>query len=177
MPNYKRHKIPGGTYFFTVVAFNRQNILCGAESRAILKSSIIEVRKTLPFVIDAWVLLPDHLHCIWTLPKNDDDFSKRWGMIKKNFTQQIKNVEYASFDEKIYASRQKHRESNIWQRRFWEHYIRDQDDFNKHCDYIHLNPVKHGLVTDPRKWGYSTIHRFIERGIYPENWGSSTNAE
>ena len=171
MSNYRRSKTPGGTYFFTVVTYNRHKILCKPQSRMALRNAIEEVRDLLPFHIDAWVLLPDHLHCIWTLPEGDADFSKRWGMIKSKYT---KNVGWAlPTDQKRSISRIKHRDSDMWQRRFWEHQILDQEDFNRHCDYIHYNPVKHGLVNDPRKWNYSTIHRFIEKGLYSRDWSVS----
>jgi len=172
MPNYRRSKTRGGTYFFTVVTCKRQEILCKPQSRIALRDAIEAVRGLLPFHVDAWVLLPDHLHCIWTLPEGDADFPKRWGMIKSRFTKKVKNVGWALPTNKKYSiSRIRHRDANIWQRRFWEHQIRDQEDFNRHCDYIHYNPVKHRLVDDPKKWEFSTIHRFIEKGVYPRHWG------
>lgn len=174
MPNYRRLKTPGATYFFTVATYERQKILCEPLSRKALKGAVEEVRRILPFRIEAWVVLPDHLHCIWTLPKGDSDYSKRWGLIKSNFTKKIKNVREDIFKSKLASpSRKKHRESVIWQRRFWEHQIRNQEDFNRHCNYIHYNPVKHGFVDDPAKWQQSTIHRFIQKGLYSKNWGAS----
>jgi putative transposase len=174
MPNYRRLKTPGATYFFTVVTYERQTMLCEPVSRQALQNAIEDTRRSYPFYVKAWVLLRDHLHCIRTLPDGDYEFSKRWGIIKSNFTKRIKRVGWAlPTKDKPSPSRILHREATIWQRRFWEHQIRDQEDFNQHCDYIHYNPVKHGLVDDPKKWEYSTIHQFINKGLYPANWGDS----
>jgi putative transposase len=178
MPNYRRLKTPGATYFFTVVTFKRQMILCDSLSLKLLRNAIEEVKQLLPFRINAWVLLPDHMHCLWTLPEGDCDYSKRWGKIKSTFTKKMKAVGWApSTKLKASPSRIKHREFVIWQRRFWEHQIRSQQDFNRHCDYIHYNPVKHGLVEDPKKWEYSTVHRFIKKGLYSEKWCDSEEDE
>ena len=170
MPNYQRWKQENGCYFFTVVTHNRRPILTLPESRHTLREAIEETRRPHPFSIEAWVLLPDHLHCIWTLPKNDDNFSKRWGLIKAGFSKRMKGL--LTQDPLKSDSKKKHRESTIWQRRFWEHLIRDQNDYNRHCDYIHYNPVKHGLTTNVRNWPYSTFHRLVKEGIYPGNWGN-----
>jgi putative transposase len=113
---------------------------------------------TLANITDAWVLLPDHLHCVWTLPENDNDFSTRWNIIKKRFTQAAKTTLHQA--EFMNKSKHKHRESTIWQRRFWEHQIRDDEDYRYHIQYTHYNPVKHGLVNNPYDWQYSTIHRY-----------------
>lgn len=141
------------------------------ESRRILRGIIREVRQQYLFTIDAWVLLPEHIHCIWTLPPGDADYSKRWGLIKAGFSKAAR----ALFEraEWISGSKSKHRESTLWQRRFWEHQIRGQEDFNRHVDYIHWNPVKHGHVRHVADWPYSTFHRYVHAGIYPENWGGS----
>ena len=173
MSNYRRSKTPGACYFFTVVTYKRQQILTLADSREILHTVIAEVKKEYPFKIDAWVLLPDHIHSIWTLPTGDYDFSKRWGLIKAHFSSQAKRLLLRP--ELINKSKKKHRESTIWQRRFWEHEIRDQNDFNRHMDYIYWNPVKHGYVTRVIDWPYSTFHRDVKKGIYSSNWGGSTN--
>lgn len=173
MPEYRRAREPGASYFFTVVTYERQRFLCEPDSINTLWSVIDKVRTAYPFHIDAWVLLPDHLHCIWTLPDNDSDYSKRWGLIKRGFTKKY----YLTGRQKknpihISDSRKKRRESHYWQRQFWEHVIRDQNDFNRHCDYIHYNPVKHGLVDEPRQWPHSTFYQFVESEAYPEDWGS-----
>jgi putative transposase len=164
----------GATYFFTVVTHQRQAILNKPESRTILRQVIDEVRKQHPFAIDAWVLLPDHLHCMWTLPKGDADYSKRWGIIKARFTKQAKHL--FECDEQLSNSRQQHRESAVWQRRFWEHQIRDEVDYQRHMDYIHFNPVKHGLVKEVNAWPYSTFHRYVRKEIYAKDWGGLTEA-
>jgi putative transposase len=169
MSNYRRARIDGGTYFFTVVTGGRREILTLPESRSALRNAIEDTRKLLPFTVEAWVLLPEHLHCIWSLPEGDEDFSKRWGMIKAGFSKQVKGL--LEQDGQLTVSREKHRETSLWQRRFWEHVIRDETDFRSHMDYIHYNPVKHGLVGHVGDWPYSTFHRYVAKGIYPEHWG------
>lgn len=170
MSTYRRAFVPGGTYFFTVVTFKRQRFLIEPKSRRILREVIAIVRQQHPFSIDAWVLLPDHMHCIWTLPEGDADFSKRWGLIKAKFSQETREIFFRP--ELCSQSNLKRRESTVWQRRFWEHYIRNDADYQRHVDYIHYNPVKHGLVTQVAHWPYSTFHRFVKAGLYPDNWGS-----
>ncbi len=171
MSNYRRSKTPGASYFFTVVTYKRQPILIDPESRKILRTVVADVKKEYPFKIDAWVLLPEHIHCIWTLPNDDADYSKRWGLIKSDFSKQTKTL--FNHPEWLNKSRIKHRESAIWQRRFWEHQIRDQKDFNQHMDYIYYNPVKHGYVPQVIDWPYSTFHRDVKKGLYPSNWGGN----
>ena len=178
MPNYRRSKTQGGTFFFTVVSYNRQKIFTLPYFRSCLRESIHEVRKTQNFDINAWVLLPDHLHCIWTLPQNDNDYSKRWGRIKalvsKNMIKVNQGVGCALRTDisPVKESRLARNESHVWQRRFWEHKIRDEADYNKHMDYIHNNPVKHGLVEAVKDWKYSSFHRHVTLGSYPKNWAS-----
>lgn len=161
MPDYRRSRVSGGTYFFTLVSGGRNPVLTEPQSRLALRSAIEEVRESLPFSISAWVLLPDHLHCIWTLPDGDSDYSKRWGIIKTRYSRHMG----AS------AVNNRH-ESGLWQRRFWEHRIRDQNDLNNHLNYIHINPLKHGIVTAVKDWPYSTFHRYVRKGIYTPDWGS-----
>ncbi len=173
MPNYRRAKTKGGTYFFTVVTYRRQKVFSLPESRRVLRNVIVKVREDFPFIIDAWVLLPDHMHCIWTLPEDDSDFSKRWGLIKANFSKQAKDRFHK--DEWMNTSKRKNRETTIWQRRFWEHQIRDDKDFERHMDYIHYNPVKHGYVKQVGEWPYSTFHRFVQSGVYPIDWAGSAS--
>lgn len=139
------------------------------ESRIALRSTIEEVRSQYPFTIEAWVLLPDHLHCIWRLPAGDNDYSKRWGLIKAGFTKKTKQL--FQRDEWMSDSKMRHREATIWQRRFWEHQIRDETDYQTHMDYIHFNPVKHGLVSNVNEWPYSTFHRYVREGVYGIEWG------
>ncbi len=169
MPNYRRAKTQGGTYFFTVVTHQRQPILCNKDFRHALRQAIETTRITQPFDIDAWVLLPDHLHCIWTLPAKDANFSARWSMIKRLVTKQCGK---SYFQEQLYnASRRKRRESTLWQRRFWEHLIRDEDDYQRYMDYLHYNPVKHGTITKLKDWPYSSFHRYVKQGVYVKSWG------
>lgn len=163
MSNYRRAR-EGNTYFFTLVTYQRQPILCLEQFRPTLKEVIKEVQFEHPFEIKAWVLLPDHLHCIWELPEGDFNYSMRWGLIKKEVTKRIRLST---------ESRKKHREGTIWQRRFWEHQIRNERDFAVHFDYIHYNPVKHGLVKSPKDWLHSTFHRYVKEGAYPMELGTS----
>jgi putative transposase len=168
MPNYRRLHIQGGTFFFTVVIYNRRRILLDEPIRLALRSAVTETRKTMPFRSDAWVLLPDHMHCIWTLPPNDDNYPLRWALIKQEVTRAYRKV-YGEAQQ-LSLSRLKRRESSLWQRRFWEHQIRDERDFVRHVDYIHWNPVKHGLVTQAGEWPYSTFHRYVKEGVYTPDW-------
>ncbi len=168
MSRYRRAPLAGATYFFTVVAYRRQSILCEPAIRGALREAIESVRARRPFAIDAWVLLPDHLHCIWTLPQDDADFSGRWLQIKRQVSLRCRDgYRHARL---LTASREKHRESTVWQRRFWEHQIRDDADFARHVDYIHYNPVKHGYVTAVADWPYSTFHRHIRDGRIDADW-------
>jgi putative transposase len=165
---YRRAKTKGGTYFFTVVTHNRRKFLCYPANVSLLREAFRYVMAEHPFQIDAIVLLPDHLHCIWTLPNGDNDYSTRWRLIKSCFTRHCDPV-YRGAPS---ASRQKKQEQAVWQRRFWEHQIRDERDFTQHVEYIHYNPVKHGLAKAPRDWPYSSFHRDVRRGIYAEGWGA-----
>jgi putative transposase len=174
MSNYRRSNIAGGTYFFTVNSFRRRPILTLAPLRHALRLAIQNTRLSHPFEIDAWVLLPDHLHCIWTLPEGDSDFSMRWSLIKRMVTQTCAN-DFSVAD--LSPSRIQRKESAIWQRRFWEHQIRDEEDFKRHVDYIHWNPVKHGLVQRTLDWPYSTFHRYVETGKLTSNWGVSMETD
>lgn len=159
MPRYIRAQQPGGTFFFTVVTHRRRKLFYEINNRMILKKIFMEVKSTRPFNIAAWVLLPEHLHCIWTLPEGDMDFSKRWGLIKAKFSKELDGQS----------------STPVWQNRFWEHLIRDDQDLQTHVDYIHYNPVKHGLVESPKEWPSSTFHRYVQDGLYPENWGEAVS--
>lgn len=156
MSRYRRANTQGGSYFFTVVSYRRQAVLCDEPIRYALRKAIQETRLKYPFSIDAWVLMPDHLHCIWRLPEGDRDYSKRWSLIKRSIS--IICADSYNKQKWLNGSKKKHRESTLWQRRFWEHQIRDQQDFNRHLDYIHYNPVKHGLCERADAWPYSTLH-------------------
>ena len=170
MPNYTRPQNPGSSWFFTVNLLDRQSGLLVtniAELRDVLK----KVKQRHPFQIDAITILPDHLHTIWTLPEDDSDFSTRWGLIKSHFSRQIPKTDKPS------ASRQKRGERGIWQRRFWEHAIRDEQDFQRHIDYCYINPVKHGYVGRVVDWPHSSFHRDVKAGIYPKDWAGDWDME
>jgi putative transposase len=170
MTEYRRHRIKGGCYFFTVNLAERNQTLL-TDKIELLRESFRNVKDQHPFTIDAIVVLPEHLHTIWTLPEGDDDFSCRWRLIKTRFTGQIEK------GERISKSRQRKQERGIWQRRFWEHRIRNEDDFVKHVDYIHYNPVKHGYVRCVADWQYSSFHNFVKRGILPPDWAGDRHPE
>ena len=169
MSRYRRAHTAEATYFFTVVTFHRQALLCEPKMQMALRKAIETVRAKRPFTIEAWVLLPDHLHCIWTLPAGDADYATRWGMIKRQVSLAC-GMEYRH-PEWITASKRAHRESTIWQRRYWKHQIRDDLDFARHVDYVHYNPVKHGLCERVAAWPYSKFHRYVAQGVYATDWG------
>jgi putative transposase len=160
---YRRAGVPGASYFFTVNLAERSRTLL-VDHADVLRAVIREVRSRHPFRIDAMVVLPDHLHAIWTLPEKDKDFSIRWMLIKSGFSRRLPTGERRN------RSRMAKGERGIWQRRFWEHLIRDEKDYERHVDYIHYNPVKHGYVTRPVDWPHSSIHRFIAQGIVGPDW-------
>ena len=169
MPNYKRTRIDGACFFFTVVTHKRQPLFNHDLSRSILRETIKKVQERFPFEIPAFCLMPDHLHCIWQMPEGDSDYSKRWSIIKRTFSQQY----LASSGINIHrnTSRINKRELGIWQRRFWEHRCRDRDDYYNHINYIHYNPIKHKLVNSLKDWPYSTYHKFFDNGYYTGfNW-------
>jgi len=167
---YRRSRSSGSSYFFTLVTYNRHPILCELGNIDLLRDSFKRVMIKHPFTIDAIVIMPDHLHCIWTLPLEDADFSTRWRLVKSWFSRRC-NIK----DRKnISDSRKSKQERAIWQRRFWEHLIRDERDFINHVEYIHYNPVKHGLVSSPKNWQYSSFHRYVKKGICDRNWGSAS---
>jgi putative transposase len=168
MPDYRRARAPGGTFFFTVVTHERQPILLEPEFRAALREAVARTRTHHPFSIDAWVLLPDHLHTIWTLPEDDGNFSLRWNMVKQLTSKALPTFQDHS---KLSPSRVSRRETSIWQRRFWEHQVQDDADFAHCMSYVHFNPVKHGLVSRVQDWEWSTFHRYVAQGVYPERWG------
>lgn len=171
MADYRRNYVPGGTYFFTVVTAGRRCIFSSALGRECLRYAISDIQTTFPFTAFATVLLPDHLHSVWILPPGDDRYSTRWRRIKEEFTRTY--LERGGSEYPLSASRKKKGERGIWQRRFWEHTIRDEDDLKRCVDYMHWNPCKHNLVPHPRDWPWSTFHRFVEQGEYDINWGST----
>ena len=161
--------VPGATYFFTVTCANRKHALL-IENIDLLRKTFRRVKTNHPFKIDAIVVLPEHLHCIWTLPENDADYKTRWSLIKSGFSRQIAGGEKRSISQINRGER------NIWQRRYWEHLIRDEHDFQRHVDYIHWNPVKHGHVSRVRDWQYSSFRKFVKRGDYPLSWTDEPKA-
>jgi putative transposase len=163
MTNYRRNRIAGGCYFFTVnLAERRLSLL--TDHITLLREAFRYARLRHPFTIEGIVILPDHLHAIWTLPKGDDDFSLRWRLIKSAFSRGLPS------GERISASRLRKGERGVWQRRYWEHTIRDDSDFARHMDYVHFNPVKHGHVARIADWPHSSFHRLVKLGVYPSDW-------
>ena len=134
-----------------------------------LRTALGQTRRDHPFTIDAMVVLPDHLHAVWTLPEGDANFATRWRLIKSAFSRSLPT------GERISDSRVAKGERGIWQRRYWEHTIRDETDFSRHIDYVHINPVKHGLVPRVSDWPYSSFHRMVKLGIYPEDWAGDVS--
>jgi len=161
--DYRRNYVAGGTYFFTVNLHDRSQRLLVDHIDA-LRAAVRWVKERRPFVIDAWVVLPDHIHAVWTLPDGDPDFSSRWREIKKRFSRLMPEREHLS------PTRKNKGERGIWQRRFWEHTIWDEWDYRRHVDYVHINPVKHGLVTRVVDWPFSSFHRALAQGHYTADW-------
>jgi putative transposase len=168
MPEYRRRFQPGGTFFFTVVTNDRRPLFEVERARQCLREAILAVQEARAFEVLAIVLLPQHLHCLWRLPDDDLDFSSRWGRIKSGFTKLW--LSGGAVGEAICASRERRHERSVWQRRFWEHRIRDEVDMYRHVNYIHYNPVKHGLVRCPHGWPYSSFLRWVEEGYYRRDW-------
>ena len=166
MTNYRRNRAAGGCFFFTVNLADRRSPIL-TENIGALRAAFRYARLGHPFVIDAIVVLPDHLHTIWTLPECDDDFAVRWNLIKGNFSRALPR------SEPISNSRKSRRERGIWQRRYWEHTIRSEDDYARHVDYIHFNPVKHGYVDHVVEWPFSSFHRLVQLGVYPASWATA----
>ncbi|MEM9005128.1 MAG: transposase [Cyanobacteria bacterium P01_F01_bin.86] len=164
--SYRRFNVPGATYFFTVVTYERQPLFQDPNNVQLLREAFHTVKQRYPFTIDAIVVLPDHVHALWTLPEEDANFSTRWRLIKEYVSRRCDLV----YNQALSSSRVKKGERAVWQRRFWEHCIRDERDFVNHCDYIHYNPVKHGLVRSPRDWPYSSFERYVRAGMYDEAW-------
>jgi len=166
MQHYRRSIIPGASYFFTVATQDRQEILTQAEVYNALETSMRTVGEIYPFKIDAFVILPDHLHCLWTLPEGDHDYANRWSIIKRKVSQAIEMLA----SPKIARAKETGREHYLWQRRMFEHQVRDDDDFEMLADYIHRNPLKHGYVNAVAEWPYSSFHRYVKEGAYALGW-------
>jgi putative transposase len=161
LATFRRDRTAGATWFFTVVTRGREPWLRKREATTALREAIRATRSACPFEIVAAVVLPDHIHMIWTLPEDDADYGKRWSLIKRLTGDRLIQAE----------STTARRERGLWQRRFWEHRIRDEDDRDRHVDYIHHNPVKHGLAAKAADWPHSSIHRYIRNGWIAADWG------
>jgi putative transposase len=164
---YRRITAPGGTFFFTLVTYERRSIFSDDGAVEQLRQAFRYVLLKHPFTIQAAVVLPDHLHMLWRLPPGDSDYSLRWRLIKSHFAHRWEEGK----DTPTTGSRRLKGERAVWQRRFWEHLIRDDRDLQRHVDYIHYNPVKHGLVRAPVEWKYSSFHDYVKQGLYPRDWG------
>jgi putative transposase len=168
---YRRAWRKGGTYFFTVNCLQRKDNHCLVDNIHLLREVIAKVKQIHPFEIHAWVVLPEHMHCVIELPEDDANFAIRWMLIKMLFSRNLPRIETIS------GVRQLRRERGVWQRRYWEHLIRNDRDYKAHMDYVHINPVKHGLVKEVKDWPYSTFHRLVKESVYEPGWGGGMEAE
>ncbi|MFO0848151.1 MAG: transposase [Gemmataceae bacterium] len=170
MPNYRRNYVPGGTYFFTLVTYRRRPFLTTPLARDCLRVAIGQEQAVRPFDLFAIVLLPDHLHAVWTLPDGDANYSTRWSRIKERFTRAYTGMDQSGAT----PERRRHgrRERAVWQPRFWEHTVRGEDDLTRCLDYLHYNPVKHGLADRVADYPWSTFARFVRLGEYEPGWGA-----
>ena len=170
MSLYRHNRVHGGTFFFTVNLAERKLSLL-TEQLASLRLAFVQTRRRHPFSIDAIARLPDHMHAIWTMPEGDADYATRWRLIKTLFSRSLANTESVS------KSRRAQGERGIWQRRYWEHTIRNEADLARHVDYIHINPVKHGLTGRVRDWAPSSFHHFVKSGVYPADWAGDSSRD
>ncbi|MET4272287.1 MULTISPECIES: transposase [unclassified Bradyrhizobium] len=168
MSDYRRAFVPGGCWFFTVNLLDRRKALL-TDRIELLRDAVAATRQSHPFSINAFVVLPDHIHAIWKLPPDDANFSVRWRLIKTRFAKAL------PMNERLSAVRAARNERGIWQRRFWEHLIRDETDYARHVEYCYYNPVKHGHVSNVGDWPYSSFHRDVRDGLFPEDWGGDLN--
>ena len=169
MGNYRRNYVVGGTYFFTVVTHRRRKILTSLLGRRCLHKAIDEVRHDRLFDLVAIVLMPDHLHCVWTLPREDKDFSTRWRLIKSRFTKDY--LAGGGSEARPTTEQRRHASRGIWQPRFWEHACQNEDDLKRCVDYIHWNPIKHGLACRVCEYPWSSFRRYVQMGEYSVDWG------
>lgn len=166
---YRRLVTPGASYFFTLITHQRAPLLSDPGNIARWRRAVAKVQEARPFVVEAEVILPDHLHVIWTMPEVDPDYATRIRLVKTSFTKGLSSGGACSTTSQ---SRARKGERDVWQRRYWEHMIRDERDFQAHLDYVHINPVKHGLVARPGDWPHSTFHDWLASGAYDPWWGS-----
>jgi putative transposase len=169
MPDYRRAFVPGGTFFLTIVTHERRPLFAEPPNVERLRRVLREIRQADSFEFVAGVVLPDHLHFIWALPRGDADFSRRVGRMKVLFTRSLCGP--GNLPVAVSASRRSHRESDVWQRRFWEHTIVDEEDLENHLHYLHYNPVKHALATCPHFWPHSSFAKWVRLGLYTGDWG------
>ena len=155
---YRRAFVPGATFFFTVVTARRRPLFGDAAACDLLRQAFRHVATQHPFTVNAIVVLPDHLHCLWTLPPGDADYPTRWRLIKTRVTQGCGDG------------------GALWQPRYWEHLVRDETDYRQHVEYIHYNPVKHGYAAHPSEWPHSSFQRYVREGLYPAAWGDTKPA-
>lgn len=180
MSDYRRWFVAGGSFFFTVVVNGRRRLFDNARAVTMLGNVLRDCHARWPVTVDAIVLLPDHLHTIWTMPSGDAQYPKRWGWIKKEFTKAWLALPAGQAppdirERAISSSRNRERRRGLWQPRYWEHTLKDENDFERHFDYIHWNPVKHGHVNCPYEWPHSSFQRYVERGVYDRRWGCFTD--
>ena len=175
MPKYRRVIIKGGTYFITLVTFNRLNVFSIPDNRDLFIKSILHVKKYHPFHLQAYCILPDHIHLLIRLPEDEDNISLRISEIKKRFSKLYSKSfgpSQAKIDRLVPLGR-----SGFWQQRFWEHTIRNEEDLHRHIDYIHYNPVKHGLVNQVRGWPSSSFFDYVKAGNYDIDWGEAYHGD
>jgi len=173
MSDYRRNFVTGGTYFFTLVTEGRAGLFASASARTLLGSAMRRCFVRYPVEVIAIVLLPDHMHALWRLPEQDGRYSLRWRWIKREFTRGW--LALGGKEQGRSTSRVAERRRGVWQRRFWEHTVRDETDLENHFDYIHYNPVKHALVQRPRDWPWSSFHRWVRAGHYPISRATGPN--
>ncbi len=171
MADYRRWHVAGGTFFFTVVTHGRAPLFADEVARRILGAQFRACQQEWPFEINAIVLLPEHLHAIWTLPPGDAAYPRRWAWIKKEFTKAW--LASGGAEQEVSATRRERGDRGVWQPRYWEHTIEDEHDFDRHFDYLHWNPVKHGHVRCAGDWPASSFHRWVAAGVYDRDWGCS----
>ncbi|MBX9347481.1 transposase [Chromobacterium vaccinii] len=169
MARFRGDRLSGGCYFFTVVTERRQPILLEPDVRAALREAILAVRRERPFAIDGWVLLPDHLHAIWSMPDGGADYAMCWREIKRRVTRLVGKRYFRAEWQSVHRAAKGC--GTLWRHRYWEHRIRDEADFTAHLDDVHFNPVKHGIAAIAAEWPYSTFHCYVQAGWYPIDWG------
>lgn len=172
MAMFRRVFQPGAMWFFTLAAARRRPLLTDPRVISAFGTAMREVRQILPFSMPAWVILPDHVHVVWTLPEGDTDYPQRWSIIQRRTSQLAGLPSMARACSMVVR-----RESGLWQRRYREHLIRDADDLHRHVDYIHFNPVRHGHASAPSAWPYSSFARHVHAGTYESDQRATGNID